>query len=53
MNQEEKLLEKYYGLGYEVLDAPPPKGYKDYNEWLVKAKTVKCSLDDSKKIKVQ
>ena len=49
----EKLLEKYYGLGYEVLDAPPPKGYKDYNEWLVKAKTVKCSLDDSKKIKVQ
>lgn len=36
-----------------MLDAPPPKGYKDYNEWLVKAKTVKCSLDDSKKIKVQ
>lgn len=32
------LTEKYYGLGYEVEDCPPPEGYKDYNEWLVIAK---------------
>lgn len=31
----EWLMEKYYGLGYEVEDCPPPAGYKDYNEWLV------------------
>ena len=30
-----QLTEKYYGLGYDVEDCPPPKGYKDYNEWLV------------------
>lgn len=30
-----ELTGKYYGLGYEVEDCPPPKGYKDYNEWLV------------------
>lgn len=34
----EKLMEKYYMLGYEVEDFPPPKGYKDYNEWLQKAR---------------
>ncbi len=28
------LTEKYYGLGYEVEDCPPPEEYKDYNEWL-------------------
>ncbi len=33
-----QLMEKYYGMGYEVEDCPPPEGYKDYNEWLVKAK---------------
>ncbi len=33
----EHLKEKYYGLGYEVEDSPPPKGYKDYNEWLVRS----------------
>ncbi len=33
----EQLREKYYGLGYDVEDSPPPKGYKDYNEWLVKS----------------
>ncbi len=33
-----ELCEKYYGLGYEVEDAPPPAGYKDYNEWLVETK---------------
>ena len=30
-----ELTEKYYGIGYEVEDCPPPAGYKDYNEWLV------------------
>lgn len=30
-----QLTEKYYGLGYDVEDCPPPKGYKDYNEWLM------------------
>ncbi len=30
------LMEKYYGLGYDVEDCPPPEGYKDMNEWLVK-----------------
>lgn len=35
----ELLMKKYYELGYEVSDEPPPKGYKDYNEWLVKAKS--------------
>lgn len=34
----EELMQKYYDLGYEVENAPPPEGYKDYNEWLVKAK---------------
>ena len=34
-----QLTEKYYGLGYDVEDCPPPAGYKDYNEWLVAAKT--------------
>jgi hypothetical protein len=28
-------MAKYYELGYEVEDCPPPAGYKDYNEWLV------------------
>ena len=29
-----ELAAKYYGLGYEVEDTPPPAGFKDYNEWL-------------------
>ena len=33
-----ELMERYYGLGYEVEDCPPPAGYKDYNEWLVATK---------------
>ncbi len=33
-----QLMEKYYGMGYEVEDCPPPERYKDYNEWLVAAK---------------
>ena len=38
----EALMEKYYGLGYEVEDCPPPKPFKDYNEWLQTAK--RCLL---------
>lgn len=33
-----RLIGKYQKLGFEVTDAPPPEGFKDYNEWLVKAK---------------
>lgn len=33
-----ELCEKYYELGYEVEDSPPPTGFKDYNEWLVAKK---------------
>ena len=33
-----ELCEKYYELGYEVEDSPPPSGFKDYNEWLVAKK---------------
>ncbi len=33
-----ELCEKYYGLGYEVEDSPPPTGLKDFNEWLVATK---------------
>lgn len=32
------LMKKYYELGYEVEDVPPPPGVKDYNEWLVTEK---------------
>lgn len=39
----EKLMEKYYQFGYDVADCPPPKGYKDYNEWLVKARNQRQS----------
>ncbi len=34
----EALMEKYYGLDYEVEDCPPPKPFKDYNQWLQTAK---------------
>ena len=30
----EALAEKYYALGYEVEVKGPPKGFKDYNQWL-------------------
>ena len=41
-----ELMEKYYGLGYEIEDCPPPAGYKDYNEWLV---ATKLNLANEKK----
>ena len=31
-------MQKYYELGYEVEDCPPPKNYKDYNGWLQEAR---------------
>ncbi len=34
----EQLMQKYYELGYEVEDCPPPKNYKDYNGWLQEAR---------------
>ena len=34
----EALMQKYYELGYEVEDCPPPKNYKDYNKWLQEAR---------------
>ncbi len=30
----EHFMQKYYELGYDVEDCPPPKGVKDYNQWL-------------------
>lgn len=36
----EVLMQKYYEKGFEVEDAPPPKGAKDMNEWLVSCKAV-------------
>ena len=34
----DELTVKYYGLGFDVEDCPPPEGFKDYNEWLVASK---------------
>lgn len=34
----EAFMKKYYELGYEVEDRPPPQNYKDYNQWLQEAK---------------
>ncbi len=30
----EQMMDKYYQMGYEVEDFPPPKDYKDFNQWL-------------------
>lgn len=40
----EQLMEKYYQLGYEVEDCPPPAGYKDYNEWLAAARSEQMTV---------
>ena len=34
----DSLMRKYFGMGYDVEDYPPPDGYKDINEWLVAKK---------------
>ena len=31
-------MRKYYELGYEVEDKPPPKNCKDYTKWLQEAR---------------
>lgn len=46
-----KLMEKYKRLDYEVADSPPPEGYKDYNEWLVRAKSKNKYKDRSELMK--
>ncbi len=45
-----ELMKKYYELGFEVEDCPPPAGYKDYNEWLV---ATKLKLSNSEKVQVE
>lgn len=40
----EELMKKYHSLGFEVEDSPPPEGYKDYNEWLVKSKRLESPM---------
>lgn len=42
----ESLLKKYYELGYEVEDCPPPKDYKDYNQWLQQARKEHLQLEE-------
>lgn len=34
----EALMQKYYELGYDVENKPPPKNYKDYIQWIQEAK---------------
>lgn len=34
----ETLMQKYYELGYDVENKPPPKDYKDYNQWIQEVK---------------
>lgn len=45
------LLKKYYERGYDVEDYPPPKGYKDYNEWLQAQRVVKTLLEPTQPMK--
>lgn len=41
----EQLMQKYYELGYEVEDCPPPKNYKDYNQWLKEARKENLQME--------
>jgi DNA primase len=34
----DELARKYYGMGFDVEEVPPPAGFKDYNEWLKASK---------------
>lgn len=47
----EQMMTKYYERGFDVEDCPPPAGFKDYNEWLVRTKAELRSLavDDIKR----
>lgn len=47
-----ELLQKYYELGYEVEDCPPPKTHKDYNEWLKDRKgTTEKEIETREKVR--
>ena len=35
------LKDKYESRGYKVIDLPPPKEYKDYNDWIKSLRTKK------------
>ena len=48
-----ELMKKYYELGYEVEDYPPPKGYKDYNAWLQTQKNIAKEVTEPRKQKVK
>lgn len=44
------LIQKYYRLGYETEDRPPPDGCKDYNQWLQEIKkTVHAAREEKRK----
>lgn len=45
----ESLMEKYYGLGFDVDEKRPPEQYKDYNEWLWAAKKPVSVIRGTKK----
>lgn len=45
------LMRKYYELGYDVEDKPPPKGCKDYNEWLQAARKPRLTAGEMAKEK--
>lgn len=47
-----ELMEKYYGMGYEVEDYPPPESVKDYNEWLVSLKKSREACKEKGTIKI-
>lgn len=42
----EQLMQKYYEKGYEVVDCPPPRNYKDYNQWLQEARKEKMETGE-------
>lgn len=46
----EKLMQKYKELGYQVEDRPPPKPYKDYNEWLQERKKEQLEGQEKEKL---
>ena len=43
------ILEKYYGLGFDVGEKHAPEQYKDYNEWLQAAKKPVSVIRGTKK----
>lgn len=46
----EQLMQKYYELGYEVEDCPPPKNHKDYNAWLQEARKENQQREDCREM---